>query len=174
MLAKYRKTHLFDIDVPGRITFRESDILSPGDTLATFDTPWTRFGLGICYDMRFPQLGLALRKAGAKFLVYPGAFNMTTGPAHWELLQRSRALDNQCFVAAVSQSRNLDASYHAWGHSTLTDPWGTVLATTEEKPTVMVQDIDMERVDEVRTQIALGSQAREDLYTVQWRGKRQG
>lgn len=168
MLAKYRKMHLFDINVPGKITFRESDVLTAGDTLAYFDTPWARFGLGICYDVRFPQLSLLLRQAGAEVLVFPGAFNLTTGPAHWELLLRARALDNQCFTMGVSPARNVEASYHAWGHSTLVDPWGTVVATTSHDPTVLVTDVDLGRVDEVREQIPVGRQARTDNYKVSW------
>ena len=84
---------------------------------------WCKVGLGICYDVRFPELALLYAKQGCKMLCYPGAFNMTTGPAHWELLLRSRALDNQLFVAGVSVARDEDASYVAWGHSTVVDPW---------------------------------------------------
>ena len=84
---------------------------------------WCKVGLGICYDMRFPELALLYARQGCKMLCYPGAFNMTTGPAHWELLLKSRALDNQLFVAGVSVARDEDASYVAWGHSTVVDPW---------------------------------------------------
>lgn len=99
LIATHRKLHLFDIDVPGKIKFQESLILSAGSSLNYFDTPWGRIGLGICYDVRFPELALLMaRKYGVLAMVYPGAFNMTTGPLHWELLLRSRALDNQIFV----------------------------------------------------------------------------
>ena len=99
LIATHRKLHLFDINVPGKITFQESLVLSPGSSLNYFDTPWGRIGLGICYDVRFPELAMVLaRKYGILGLVYPGAFNMTTGPLHWELLLRARALDNQIFV----------------------------------------------------------------------------
>ncbi len=160
--------HLFDIDIPGRITFRESDTLSPGDQLALFDTPWGRVGLGICYDMRFPALAMLLRAAGASILIYPGAFNMTTGPAHWELLQRARALDNQCYFAAVSPARNPDSSYTAWGHSTIVNPWGEVIATTDEGAATIVAELDMARVAAVRAQIPVSLQTRDDLYEVKW------
>lgn len=164
LLAKFRKLHLFDIDIPGSITFRESDTLSPGDRPAVFDTPFGRVGLGICYDLRFPELALLLRAAGCSILVYPGAFNLTTGPAHWELLLRARALDNQLFVAAVSPARNPEASYQAWGHSTVVDPWGAVVATTEHEPALVVAELDLDRVPKVRAQIPVSFQRRWDLY----------
>ena len=128
-------------------------------------------GLGICYDMRFPALASLLRAAGASILIYPGAFNMTTGPAHWELLQRARALDNQCFFAAVSIARGTGPGYTAWGHSTIVDPWGDVVATTGEGEATVVADLDMARVTAVRAQIPISAQGRTDLYAVaSWRG----
>jgi omega-amidase len=170
ILARHRKMHLFDIDVPGRITFKESDTLSAGSALAHFDTPFGRVGLGICYDMRFPHLALLLRQAGCRLLFYPGAFNTTTGPAHWELLQRSRALDTQCYVATVSIARNPDSKYQAWGHSTVVNPWGEVVATTDEKPATVTAELDLKRIDEVRAQIPVGHQVRTDLYELAWKG----
>jgi omega-amidase len=162
------RRHLFDIDIPGRITFRESDTLSAGDALSLFDTPWGRVGLGICYDVRFPQLAMLLRAAGASILIYPGAFNTTTGPAHWELLLRARAVDTQCFVAAVSPARNPDSAYQAWGHSTIVNPWAEVIATTDEKQSTVVAELDMARVAAVRAQIPVSAQARTDLYSLGW------
>jgi omega-amidase len=170
LLTKHRKVHLFDIDVPGRITFKESDTLSAGASLSTFDTPYGRVGLGICYDLRFPLLAMLLRAAGCKILLYPGAFNMTTGPAHWELLQRARALDTQSYVAAVSIARNPSSSYQAWGHSTVINPWGEVVATTDENPTTVYADLRMNRVEEVRAQIPVSKQTRDDLYKLSWVG----
>lgn len=99
LIATHRKLHLFDINVPGKIRFQESLILSPGSNLNYFETPWGKIGLGICYDVRFPEMALIMaRKYGVFAMIYPGAFNMTTGPLHWELLLRARALDNQIFV----------------------------------------------------------------------------
>ncbi|XP_035873902.1 omega-amidase NIT2 isoform X2 [Phyllostomus discolor] len=122
LLVKHRKLHLFDIDVPGKITFQESKILSPGDSFSTFETPYCRVGLGICYDLRFSELAQIYAERGCQLLVYPGAFNLTTGPAHWELLQRGRAVDNQVYVATASPARDDKASYVAWGHSTVVNP----------------------------------------------------
>ncbi|XP_053167345.1 omega-amidase NIT2 isoform X2 [Hemicordylus capensis] len=122
MLAKHRKIHLFDINVPGKIRFQESETLSPGDRLSVFDTPYCKIGLGICYDIRFAELAQIYTQKGCQLLVYPGAFNLTTGPAHWELLQRGRAVDNQVYVATASPARDERAAYVAWGHSTVVNP----------------------------------------------------
>jgi omega-amidase len=172
IIAKHRKMHLFDIDIPGGIRFQESETLSAGNTLTTFDTPWCKVGLGICYDMRFPQLASILSSKGCKVLVYPGAFNMVTGPAHWELLQRARAIDNQLFVCACSPARNPNSEYKAWGHSTLVNPWGEVIMTTGHDPAVIVSDeLDVdEQCDKLRKSIPISVQSRKDLYTeAQWR-----
>ncbi|KAA0155472.1 hypothetical protein FNF29_01845 [Cafeteria roenbergensis] len=172
LIAKHRKMHLFDIDVPGRITFKESDSLTAGSGLAAFDTPFGRVGVGICYDLRFPQLSALLRhKEDCSVLVFPGAFNTTTGPAHWELLLRARALDNQVFVCACSPARNPDAGYQAYGHSMVVDPWGAVVATTEHDEAIVLADMNVPRAAEVRTNIPISKQVRTDLYTdVEWKG----
>eukprot|EP00924_Labyrinthula_sp_SR-Ha-C_P013871 augustus_masked-scaffold_5-processed-gene-16.21-mRNA-1 protein AED:0.04 eAED:0.04 QI:0/-1/0/1/-1/1/1/0/289 len=167
IIAKHRKVHLFDISVPGGITFRESDTLSSGNSATTFDTPWCKIGVGICYDLRFPELALLLRQAGCEMLIYPGAFNTTTGPPHWKLLQRGRALDMQCYVATASPSRNVKPEgYQAYGHSMVVDPWGTVLQEADEKPAVIVQEIDLNKVKSVRESIPTSKQKREDLYNL--------
>ncbi|CAM9416275.1 unnamed protein product, partial [Hapterophycus canaliculatus] len=159
--------HLFDIDVPGGITFKESDTLSPGNAITTVETPFGMIGVGICYDMRFPELSMAMRAAGSVLLCFPGAFNMTTGPAHWELLQRARALDNQCYVVTASPARNPDSKYQAWGHSSVVDPWGTVVATTEHEGALVVAEVDIGRVEEVRKGIPVSLQKRPDLYRLE-------
>ncbi|GAB1602057.1 omega-amidase NIT2-like isoform X2 [Argonauta hians] len=166
MIAQHKKVHLFDIDIPGKITFQESKILKPGDTLTTFDTPFCKIGVGICYDIRFAEMAQIYAKRGCKLLLYPGAFNMTTGPAHWELLQRGRALDNQLYVATASPARCQSASYHAWGHSTVVSPWGEVVSTTDHGEDIVYADLDMDYVEEVRTQIPLRNQKRKDLYEI--------
>lgn len=165
IIAKHRKVHLFDIDVPGKITFKESDTLSPGNEISVFETPFCRIGLGICYDIRFPELSAALCQKGAQVLIFPGAFNLTTGPAHWELLQRARAVDNQLYVAAISPARSENADgYQAWGHSSVVNPWGEVIATTDEKPSIVYADLDMEQVAEMRKNIPTSQQKRPDLF----------
>lgn len=170
IVAKHRKMHLFDIDVPGKIRFMESDTLTGGSSVTTFDAPFGKVGIAICYDIRFPQLSLLMRDAGCKLLVYPGAFNMTTGPAHWELLQRARAVDTQCFVAAVSPARNPESTYQAWGHSSVISPWGKVIATTEHDPAVFTAELDFAEVDEIRQSIPVSVQQRTDVYSVSLTG----
>jgi len=164
LLSKFRKIHLFDVDIPNGVTFIESKTLSPGNSVSVFDTKFGRFGLAICYDMRFPLLAQLMTARGATFLVYPGAFNLTTGPLHWELLIRGRAVDNQLFVAAVSPARDEEASYQAWGHSTIVSPWGKVLGTTEHQQEIVYADIDMQEVEDMRKQIPTSTQQRNDLY----------
>jgi len=164
ILGKHRKVHLFDIDIPGKLRFIESETLSAGNSLTILDTEYCKIGIGICYDMRFPELAQIYQKEGCKFICYPSAFNMVTGPVHWELLQRGRALDNQLWVATVSPARDTTATYIAWGHSTVVSPWGEVLQKADEKPTIIYQDIDLNRVDEVRQQIPVHFQKRNDLY----------
>ena len=116
IIAKHRKMHLFDIDVKDKITFKESDVLTAGDQFTLAETEFGKIGIGICYDVRFVELARIMVENGALILFYPGAFNMTTGPAHWELLFRARALDNQVFCVGVAPSLNIDASYHSYGH----------------------------------------------------------
>jgi len=166
LIAKHRKMHLFDIDIPGQITFQESKTLSAGNKFTIFETEFCKIGLGICYDIRFPEYALVAINQGCKFLCYPGAFNMTTGPAHWELLQRARAVDCQLYVAAVSPARNPKSSYQAWGHSTVCGPWGNVITTTDHDEAIIYADIDLDRDDQVRSQIPTSKQKRHDLYHV--------
>ncbi|XP_073421315.1 omega-amidase NIT2 isoform X1 [Dendrobates tinctorius] len=167
LLIKHRKIHLFDIDVPGKIRFQESETLSPGDSLSVFDTPFCKIGIGICYDMRFAELAQIYTKKGCQLLVYPGAFNMTTGPAHWELLQRARAIDNQVYVATASPARDDKASYVAWGHSTVVSPWGAVIVKAGAEEAVISADIDLQYLSEIRQQIPIHTQRRHDLYGVE-------
>ncbi|CAO3641784.1 unnamed protein product [Cunninghamella echinulata] len=163
-IGQHRKVHLFDIDVPGKITFKESDILTQGDSLTQIDTAFGKIGLGICYDMRFPEMAMVAARKGCIAMIYPGAFNLTTGPLHWELLQRARAVDNQMYVAACSPALDKNANYHAWGHSTIVNPKGEVIATCDEKETIVYADIDPEQVKEIRTNIPLYHQRRFDIY----------
>lgn len=169
IVGKHRKVHLFDIDVPGKITFKESDSLSPGNDPTLVNTPWGLMGIGICYDIRFPEYAIMLRQRGARMLIYPGAFNMVTGPAHWELLQRARAVDNQLFVVTCSPARDTSPTpgYLAWGHSSVVSPWGEVIATTEAEEAVVFAEMQLEKIDEMRAGIPCWSQKRTDLYRLQ-------
>jgi len=172
VVGKHRKVHLFDIDVrkPKKMFFKESDTLSAGDTWTLVDTPWGKLGVGICYDIRFPDMAMVLRQEGARFLVYPAAFNTVTGPAHWELLARGRAVDNQVFVALCSPARVTaeegNNGYVAYGHSTVVDPWGEVTLDMGTGAGVQVVDCNIDRIDEVRASVPYWTQKRADMYTV--------
>jgi omega-amidase len=167
IVGKHRKMHLFDIDVPGRIRFKESDSLSPGNAATVVDTPWGGIGVGICYDIRFPELAMIMRSKGARLLFYPGAFNMVTGPAHWELLARARAVDNQLYVITCSPARDESASYVAWGHSSFVSPWGEVLKKADSGEEILCCELDLNKVEEMRQSIPCWSQKRSDIYSLQ-------
>lgn len=156
LIGKHRKVHLFDIDVPGGQYFKESDVLSPGKEMTVFDTEYGRMGVCICFDIRFPDLFLQMRRAGVRMVFVPAAFNMTTGPAHWQTLFRSRALDQQIFMAGCSPARDETASYIAYGHSIVTDPWGRILKELDEKEGILDIELDLAETDRIRTQIPLG------------------
>ncbi|KAA0184626.1 hypothetical protein HAZT_HAZT009038 [Hyalella azteca] len=141
LIAKHRKIHLFDINIPGSISFKESETLSAGAAFTTFDVMGWKVGLGICYDIRFAELAQVYAKLGCNLLLYPGAFNMTTGPAHWELLQRARAVDNQVYVASISPARDVNADYIAYGHSLCVDPWGCLVAEADEDETIVYAEL---------------------------------
>ena len=172
LIAKHRKTHLFDLDIPGEISFRESDTLAAGAELTVADTAIGRIGVGVCFDMRFPELAAVCASRGASMLVYPGAFNTVTGPLHWELLQRARAVDNQLFVLTCSPARDVDAkkksppAYEAWGHSTVVGPFAEILATTDEHESIVVAECDLEHIAIRRRNMPLETQRRGDLYAV--------
>ncbi|XP_056846554.1 omega-amidase, chloroplastic isoform X2 [Raphanus sativus] len=164
LLAKHRKIHLFDIDIPGKITYMESRTFTAGETPTVVDTDVGRIGIGICYDIRFQELAMMYAARGAHLLCYPGAFNMTTGPLHWELLQRARATDNQLYVATCSTARDYGSCYVAWGHSTLVGPFGEILATTEHEEAIIIAEIDYSFLDQRRSNLPLNKQRRGDLY----------
>ncbi len=166
IIAKHRKMHLFDIDVKDKITFKESDVLTAGDEFTLAETEFGKIGIGICYDVRFVELARIMVENGAQILFYPGAFNMTTGPAHWELLFRARALDNQVFCIGVAPALNMDASYHSYGHSIVTNPWGEVIAQADEKEGLIICEIDLSEIKKIREEIPLLKNKRNDLYEV--------
>lgn len=166
VIAKHRKMHLFDIDVEDKITFKESNVLTAGDSVTIADTEFGKIGIGICYDVRFVELARIMIENGALILFYPGAFNQTTGPAHWELLFRSRALDNQVFCVGVAPALNEDASYHSYGHSIVTNPWGEVITQADEKENLILCEIDLDEIKKVRKELPILKNKREDLYEV--------
>ncbi|KUJ17905.1 carbon-nitrogen hydrolase [Mollisia scopiformis] len=165
LLATHRKVHLFDIDIPGKITFKESEVLSPGNKVTIVEFPeYGKVAIAICYDIRFPELAMIAARKGAFALVYPGAFNTTTGPMHWKLLGQARAVDNQVYVALCSPARDEDASYRAWGHSLVCDPLAEVLVEAGEREETVLVDLSGEKIEESRKGIPVYGQRRFDVY----------
>jgi predicted amidohydrolase len=158
-LAVYRKIHLFDVDLPG-LSLRESDAVEAGREVVTADLPWGRLGLSICYDLRFPELFRVLRGREATVVVVPAAFTAATGPDHWELLLRARAVENQVFVLAPAQWGHHGGDRRSHGHSMAVDPWGRILAELPEGEEVLLADLDPGRLEEVRGRIPCGPNAR--------------
>lgn len=165
LVALHRKLHLFDIDIPNQITFKESETLSAGrEAVTIIETPFGKIGLGICYDMRFPEMAMIAARKGCIAMIYPGAFNLTTGPLHWELLQRARAVDNLIYVATCSPALNPSSDYKAWGHSSIVEPMGRVIATTDEKESIVFGRIDIDELIKARKGIPITTQRRFDVY----------
>ncbi len=164
LIGKHRKIHLFNIDIPGAISFKESSTLCEGNIITVIKYKSISFGLMICFDCRFPELARAAALEGAQMLIIPAAFNTTTGPAHWELLMRSRAVDNQLFVIAASPARNIEARYHAWGHSMVVDPWGRIIQEADETEQILYSELDLSIVDTTRKKLPLINGRRSDVY----------
>lgn len=168
LLGRHRKMHLFDVDLPG-LRVRESSTLGAGDSYTVIDTGFTRLGVCICFDVRFPELARLMAVEGASVMVVPAAFNMVTGPAHWELTMRMRAVDNQFYVAAASPARDEKAGYVAYGHSMVVDPWGEVLQKAGTGEEIIMADIDPARIEEVRGRLPLLARRRTGLYELTWK-----
>lgn len=164
LVAKHRKVHLFDINVPGGICFKESETLKPGSELTIFDTSLFRVGIGICYDLRFGEMARLYRQKGCHVMLFPAAFNMTTGPPHWELLLRSRAVDTQTYVAGIAPAQDKNANYVSYGHTLIADPWGKVIEKAGFEEDIIYAEIDSKYIESVRQQIPVFSQRRVDLY----------
>ena len=165
-LGKHRKMHLFDIDVKGKIYFKESDTLSAGNEFTIIKTDLATIGIGICYDIRFVELSRIMALNGAEILIYPGAFNLTTGPAHWEILFRSRALDNQVYAIGVAPALDEDASYNSYGHSIAVNPWGEVIEELDYSEELKIVEIDLDEIKRVREEIPVLKNRRTDLYEI--------
>jgi predicted amidohydrolase len=151
--SRYRKIHLFDIDLPGGPTLTESRNTAPGEAVVVADTPVGRVGLSVCYDVRFPELYRALVDGGATVLAVPAAFTATTGRAHWELLLRARAVESQAYVLAAAQWGTHPGGRTTWGHAMIVDPWGVVLAERAEGEGFVLAEIDPERTASVRASL---------------------
>ncbi|KAK7204395.1 carbon-nitrogen hydrolase [Myxozyma melibiosi] len=166
LIAKHRKVHLFDIDIPGKIRFKESEVLTGGNKITVFDIPpFGKVGLAICYDIRFPELAsVAARKEGVFAMIYPGAFNTTTGPLHWELLARARAVDNQIYVLLCSPARDMTSDYHAYGYSIAVDPNANILTKAGEGEEIVYAELEPGFIEQTRAGIPITTQRRYDVY----------
>jgi deaminated glutathione amidase len=153
LVATYRKIHLFDVDIPGRARLQESDSTYPGREPVLVSTPLARIGLTICYDLRFPELYRELVAQGAQVLVVPSAFTAHTGAAHWHVLLRARAIENQCYVIAPAQVGQHNEKRTSYGHSLIVDPWGTILAEVDQGEGIAVAEIDLDALERTRQQM---------------------
>jgi len=151
--ARYDKIHMFDVDLAGGESYRESRTYRPGELAVLSDLPWGRLGITICYDLRFPALYRALAEAGATMLTIPSAFTVQTGEAHWHVLMRARAIENGSFVFAAAQAGKHESGRETYGHSLIVDPWGRILAEGGTEPGIVMAEIDMSEVAKARARI---------------------
>lgn len=165
-ISRHRKVHLFDVDIEGGIRFKESNSFAPGHEVTVFDTRFGKMGVIVCFDIRFPELSRAAAKRGAEVIFCPAQFNMTTGPRHWELSIRARAMDNEVYFVGASAARYEGFDYECWGHSTVAGPFGMVEASCDEKEQILYCDVDLNEVDSVRRQLPTFLHLREDVYCV--------
>ena len=157
LIAKHRKVHLFDVDIERGVRFKESDFFAPGENLTVFETCYGKMGLAVCFDLRFPDMFREMAKAGAHIVFLPASFNMTTGPAHWDTLIKSRALDSQFYLAACAPARNLGASYISWGHSCVASPWGELCAAADAREQIVYATIDIDYIKKIRQELPIGN-----------------
>ena len=154
IIARHRKVHLFDINIKDGQYFKESDTFLAGDSITEFDTKWGKIGLIICYDIRFPEF-VRLMAEDVKLVIIPASFNFTTGPQHWELLFRSRAVDNQIYMVGCASATNFQQKYQSWGHSIVTDPWGNIVGQLGIEEGLLTVDIDFQYAEKVRQELPL-------------------
>ena len=160
-VARYDKMHLFDVQVEDRqAQYSESRSFEPGSQVVCVDTPMGRVGLSICYDLRVPELYRKLLEQGAEILTVPSAFTKVTGEAHWDVLLRARAIENQCYVLAANQGGIHNATRETWGHSMIVDPWGRVVASVEKGEGVAVADLDLTALHALRGRMPIQNHRR--------------
>jgi deaminated glutathione amidase len=151
--ARYDKIHMFDVDLANGESYRESRNYRAGELAVVTDLPWARFGISVCYDLRFPSLYRALAEAGSSVLTIPSAFTRQTGEAHWHVLMRARAIENGCFVLVAAQGGTHENGRETFGHSLVVDPWGRVIAEGGTEPGVIMAEIDPAAVAAARARI---------------------
>jgi len=154
LAATYRKIHLYDVEIAGRVTYQESRSVAPGADVCVAEVDGVRLGLSICYDLRFPELYRQLAVTGsAEVLAVPAAFMLHTGRDHWEVLLRARAIENQCYVVAAGQIGDHEPGRTCFGRSMIIDPWGTVVAQAPDTVGVVVADLDLDRLRQLRREL---------------------
>ena len=151
--ARYDKIHLFDVELGGGESYRESALYDGGDSPVIVSLPDVSIGLSICYDLRFPHLYTALAKAGAQIILVPAAFTVPTGEAHWHTLLRARAIETGCWIVAAAQTGDHDTGRSTYGHSLVVSPWGEVVAEAGSQPGMMMVDLDLQKCEEARRRI---------------------
>ncbi|XP_077444951.1 deaminated glutathione amidase isoform X3 [Stigmatopora argus] len=167
IVSTYRKCHLFDVEIPEKgVSLKESAFALPGPSMvAPVQTPVGKLGLGVCYDLRFPEFSLALEKSGAEILTFPSAFTPATGAAHWETLLRARAIENQCYVLAAAQVGRHHRGRSSYGHALAVDPWGAVTADCGgERPGLALVEVDLEKMRKVRRSMPLPEHRRDAAF----------
>lgn len=151
--GQYDKIHLFDVNLEGGETYRESNTFDGGEEAVLAETPWGKLGMSICYDVRFPHLYRAYGQAGATIITVPAAFTKPTGQAHWEVLLRARAIENGCFVIAPGQCGTHKGDRETYGHSLIIAPWGEILSQAGDEPGIFMADLDLSEVDKARSKV---------------------
>ncbi len=163
LIGRYRKLHLFDVDLPGQAPYRESATVAPGGAVVTADTEFGRVGMSVCYDLRFPELYRALAAQGAEVIFVPAAFTLQTGKDHWEVLLRARAIENQAYVVAPAQVGSHPPGRECYGNSLVADPWGTVIARAPNQVGITVAALDIAYLKQVRRELPALAHRRREL-----------
>lgn len=164
LVGRHRKMHLFDVEIAGGTVFKESAILSAGQDVTIVKIAGVTLGIGICYDIRFPELSRLMTLAGAEVIIFPAVFSVSTGPDHWELLMRGRAVDNQVFVVGAAPANTAESACQAYGHSMATDPWGNIIGSAGTEEQMLIVELDLEKMCTVREQLPLLKHRQPDVY----------
>ncbi|KAL3857483.1 hypothetical protein ACJMK2_012151 [Sinanodonta woodiana] len=163
-IQKWFTLHMYDVDLGPHLHITESQIVIPGNNLTVVETDYCKIGVGICFDIQFPEMARIYRQRGCNLLIYMGAMTLKTGPVHWKVLSQARAADNQVYVAAVGPATDVTSPYVPWGHSSVASPWGEIIASCESEEAIVYADIDFDYLKEVRRMLPLESQRRKDVY----------
>ncbi|KAL3857487.1 hypothetical protein ACJMK2_012155 [Sinanodonta woodiana] len=164
LIGQHRKLHMYDVDLGPHLHITESHHIIPGNRLTVVKTDYCKIGVGICFDIQFPEMARIYRQRGCDLLIYMGAMTLKSGPVHWKVLSQARAADNQVYVAAVGPATDVTSPYVPWGHSSVASPWGEIIASCESEEAIVYADIDFDYLKEVRRMLPLESQRRKDVY----------